>query len=162
MNITDYRDHLWDYFSLHAEQRLKTFHFYLILETALMGAVLIANKNEIAGNKFLLILGVLMTAFSIIFWKLDQRTRYLIKVSEEGLRGFEEHAIREFGFERTNAPFLNDPQYKSGLRTFPLIEGAFSYSKCFGFVFFIFGFIGVGLCLWMLTSLSNFSCGLNV
>jgi hypothetical protein len=33
------REYAWKYFSLHAEQRLKTFHFFVILATVLVGAI---------------------------------------------------------------------------------------------------------------------------
>ena len=135
------RDHAWDYFELHAEQRLKTFHFYILLETGLVGAMLVAARLGSPEPRFLLIVGVAMIFFSFVFWKLDFRTKGMIKMSEEALKLYER---RKFGIDQEmvkSAPFTNDPQARGLVGISPL--GTLSYSKCFGAVFIAFAVLGI-------------------
>jgi hypothetical protein len=134
------RDHAWDYFELHAEQRLKTFHFYILLETGLVAAMLVAARMGTPEPRFLVIVGIAMIFFSFVFWKLDFRTKGMIKMSEEALKLYER---RKFGTDEEmskSVPFTNDPQARGLIGVSPL--GILSYSKCFGAVFIAFAVLG--------------------
>jgi hypothetical protein len=139
--LDELRDHAWDYFELHAEQRLKTFHFYILLETGLVGALLVAARLGSPEPRFLLMVGIAMVFFSFVFWKLDFRTKAMIKMSEEALKLYER---RKFGTDQEmvkSTPFTNDPQAQGLVGISPL--GTLSYSKCFGAVFIAFAVLGV-------------------
>jgi hypothetical protein len=141
--LTALRDHAWDYFELHAEQRLKTFHFYILLETGLIAAMLLAARVGLPDVRVLAIIGLTMVFFSYVFWKLDFRTKGMIKVAEEALRLFER---RRFGADEqmaSSAPFTNDPQARGLVGISPF--GTLSYSKCFGAVFVGFGLLGLAI-----------------
>lgn len=144
------RDHAWDYFALHADQRLRMFHFFIILETGLVAAMLLAVRVGSGGEATNLFwpIGVLMALLSFVFWKLDQRTKGLIKVAEEALRFFENETVKIASNKNQERflPFLNDPQVKGQVGLSPL--GILSYSKCFGMIFLAFGAVGVGVVIW--------------
>src|SRR5438128_2118322 len=85
---SEIRSYVWGHFQLHASQRLTTFNFYIIVSSLIAGALLgvfQGNQPRYVGIG----LGVLLTFFSFIFWKLDCRTRQLIWHAEEALRQIE-------------------------------------------------------------------------
>lgn len=142
-SLTALRDHAWEYFELHADQRLKTFHFYILLETGLVAAMLLAVRVGQPDLRMLAVIGLTMVFFSYVFWKLDYRTKGMIKVAEEALKLFER---RTFGadMEMANtAPFTNDPQVRGLVGISPF--GTLSYSKCFGAVFIAFAILGAAI-----------------
>lgn len=79
------REYAWNYFSLHAEQRLKTFHFFVILSTVITGAVLTIIK-DFKNVEYAAPLAFLLPIFSFVFWKLDLRNKELIKHGENALK----------------------------------------------------------------------------
>jgi hypothetical protein len=146
--LEQFREHAWGYFSMHAEQRLRTFHFFIILETTLTAAGFVAAKDEKI-PAVLVLSGLLMLLFALVFWKLDKRTRGMIKVAEESLCLYEMFAVANLPSEFKKAcPFLNDPQRLRAFNFFPLVPAVLTYSKCFGIVFFAFGAVGLGLTAW--------------
>ena len=83
------RQQAWDYFALHAQQRLTTVNFYLIVATALT-AVAVASFEENFGFPGLgLPAGLLLSLLSFAFWRLDFRNRELIWSAEAALRSLE-------------------------------------------------------------------------
>src|SRR4051812_24459332 len=82
------RDHVWKYFSFHAEQRIKTFNFYVLFSTILIGGLLAFLKDTTRPAIGVVPLLVLMLV-SFFFWQLDCRSRQLIDYSREALRAIE-------------------------------------------------------------------------
>jgi hypothetical protein len=150
LSISAFRDHAWDYFALHADQRLKTFHFYILLETGLVAAMLVAARAGTFNIWTYWVIGIFMVLLSFVFWKIDQRTKGMIKVSEEVLKEFEHQVTIALPNNNITkyAPFSNDPQV-SGLVGKSLF-GVLSYSTCFGIVFVSFATLGVGIALTFL------------
>ncbi len=76
-------DHAWRYFTLHAQQRISVFNFFVVLSGIIatgIGAGLQAGKPM---APVVLSLGLLLALFSFVFYKLDQRGSQLVKLSEQ-------------------------------------------------------------------------------
>ena len=139
-------EHAWKYFILHSTQRMTLFNYFLFIMAAL-GAGLGATLQ--ASNK-LAYMGVFLSFFvivvSIVFWKLDQRTSFLIKQSENVLIYREVrlgNGIGIFCNEENNLSVEN-----SNKSSFNKI---FTYGKIFRFTFFITGTVGVmGIIMFVL------------
>ena len=151
-----YRGYAWDYFSLHADQRMKSFHFYIILVTAIMGGLAAIIKDG-HFNKFYSIFGAILSIFSFLFWKLDERTRQLVKIAEDALiyldkkyvfqdESLSPHPLRIFS--RDNESILN--ANRRGL-----ILGHFSYARVFRWIFGLFGTLGVCIIIFFLMTASQ-------
>jgi hypothetical protein len=140
-----FRDYAWNYFALHAEQRLKTFHFFIILVTAIVGGFLLILRYGHT-HKWIALLGFFLAFLSFVFWKLDVRTRALVKNAEEALKVLDAgHELPDSG----GAPhalrlFDRDDYFTSRAPRFPLFSAHFSYSRCFNYLFFVVGLIGFG------------------
>ncbi len=148
---SEIRNHVWAYFALHAQQRMSAFQFFITLETALFGALFLIVQFAKESAAIFSVLGLLIALFSFVFWKIDQRTRDLIKNSEISLLVVENYLKTYASFSIGSLPFELDNQVSGGMKALPLIPGRLSYSKCFGTVFLVSGLAGVGAFFWLLT-----------
>jgi hypothetical protein len=83
------RQYAWNYFALHSDQRIKTFNFFLVLCTLIIGG-LIALLKDWKESRLAVPAAFGLTFMSFIFWKLDVRNKELIHHSEEALRLLED------------------------------------------------------------------------
>ena len=143
----EFRDYLWKYFVLHADQRLKTFNFYLIVSAIFISGYLnlISNTEQYIWS---CILPFVLSITSFIFWKLDQRTKSMIKQAESGLKYLDENSGLQESNDNECHPlkiFSCDDYVTKNRKNFPnapLAKCDLSYSNCFSIIFFIFGFSG--------------------
>ena len=135
-----YRENAWRHFTVHADQRLKMFQFYITVSTALLAGGLLflrTNSNDLAVG----FLGFLATFFSFVFWKLEDRTRTLVKNAEDAIKHLD---------ESVDLPDLNNEPSPLKLFTRDDFRNAhsssltrFSYHRCFVCVFVVIGCLGV-------------------
>ena len=143
-DVNVYRDNAWRYFEIHADQRLKMFQFFITISTALLGGSLLIVKLG-KSQDFLIILGLFSSFISFIFWKLDIRTRNLIKNAEEAIKYLDdEYEIMDVN----SAPsplklFTRDDYFVRGKLYKASVFGHFSYRRCFECVFVVVGGLGV-------------------
>jgi hypothetical protein len=87
---SDGLDHAWRYFELHANQRIAVFNFFVVISGAgatAIGAVLMAGPQwGVLG----IAVGALMIVLAYLFWRLDQRTAFLVKHAERSLAAAEQ------------------------------------------------------------------------
>ena len=136
LNPREIQQHVWCYFELHANQRMSVFRFFIGLATFLTASLLAASvqKHHIAGA----LLGALLVLVSFVFWRLDERTCFLIKKSERALEALEEIFLG------------NDPEISRGLQLFKEaraetdnMKGMLTtYRQCLKALFLAFGAIG--------------------
>jgi hypothetical protein len=139
---SEIRNHAWNHFALHAQQRMSAFQFFITIETGLIGAtILILQSDSTIDLKYTLIaIGPMICLLAFVFWKIDQRTRDLISQAEESLKDVEEFFQKNSSIIK-KLPFTSDPQ-KNGMKAFPLISGRLSYSQSFGTIFLVSGIVG--------------------
>ena len=140
---TEYRDYSWKYFSLHADQRLKAFNFFVIFATFLIGAfgALVVRAGLQLVHVFLPIALIFIT---FVFWKLEERTRMLVKNGEMALKFLDESVLSSVGAGyETLALFAVDDVETRTRKRYPVWSGYFSYSRCFRWVFIVAGLLGV-------------------
>jgi len=129
------RKQAWDYFQLHATQRLTTFNFYLIACSAIAAGEVASFHKDFNFPALRIVLGCVLIVLSLVFWRLDERNRLLIKNAEAALKYFEEQDAK-------------DPTVTHLFRMEELVtesKGLFhlSYATCFKIVFMIFALLGV-------------------
>jgi hypothetical protein len=84
----DEQIYAWNWFALHSGQRMQLVNFWLVA-VAFLGAAFVQART---GNLPAIAVGVCFAGAvaSIAFAMLDARTRRLVQVAEEALRGIEE------------------------------------------------------------------------
>ncbi len=80
------RQYIWNYFQVHASQRLTTFNFYILISTVIATGYLIVIRDM---SLLAMILGIILILLSFIFWKLDTRNKQLIRNAEDALKYLE-------------------------------------------------------------------------
>lgn len=152
MKEDDLQKQAWEYFKLHANQRLITFNFYLVISSVIStGLFEILSGERYQG--ILSLFSLFLFLFSFIFWKLDQRNKFLIKGAEDTLKYFEAQ-IRLV--ERDREPhiakrFLREEHDTNQLKkteTWKIWNNQLSYSDCFNIVFMTFGLLGFALFIY--------------
>ena len=141
------RSYAWDYFELHANQRMSSFKFFITLAVFMatsLGASLV-QKLYFVGT----LLGALLVVVAFVFGKLDERVRTLIKNSELALKNLEGSftnsdaqqpcELQLFRFEE-----LTTKKERQGRRfRLRFWKTYLSYRQCFSIVFWLFGCIGL-------------------
>lgn len=142
--LSEYRDYAWKYFSMHADHRLRAFNFFVVFATFLIGAfgALVARKGIEA---YYCLIPLALVYLSFVFWKLEERTRMLVKNGEDALKLVDSECLKD---EQSRfdclALFAADDAATSSLRKHPFWAGHFSYSRCFRWVYLAAGVIGIG------------------
>ena len=88
---TKAQTYAWNWFALHAGQRLQLVNFWLVAVAFLASAYVQARSNHMTAIAF----GVSVTGAvsSVSFMRLDVRTRQLVQVAENALRHFEASGV---------------------------------------------------------------------
>jgi len=152
-NVTmkEMREYAWNYFELHARQRMAVFNYFVII-AALLTAGMAGSLGKNNSNHLIsLALASSLTVASFVFWKLDQRVRYLIKHAENALKTLEKHWTNEdadinehlalFSKEEANTAALRK-QLRKKHHFLPLLWHL-TYYECFSIVYVVFGSIGI-------------------
>ena len=136
LNPREIQQYVWCYFELHANQRMSVFRFFIGLATFLTASLLAASvqKHHVAGA----LLGALLALISYVFWRLDERTCFLIKRSERALEALEEAFMGSDAEASPGLQLFREERMKTanmkGLLT--------TYGQCLKALFLIFGAIG--------------------
>lgn len=147
--IFEQRKYAWDYFAIHATQRLTTFNFYLVLSALLITGALTAFKTDFMRPVVGAGLGLVLSFLSFIFYKLDERNRELVGIGEQALKLLEKELITDLA--NNKEPHVLQLFLREQFQTDTLKEkrfcciwsSHFSYSDCFRWVFITFGSGGV-------------------
>ena len=127
-------DHAWRYFALHAQQRISVFNFFIVLSGILatgIGAGFQAGKTM---APVVIILGILLTLFSIVFYRLDERGSELVKLAESAL----------IAGENTCMPaFARVVAEENKSRASPLSSKTWTFGQSFRLIFWVMGIAGV-------------------
>jgi hypothetical protein len=143
------RQEAWDYFALHASQRLTTFNFYIVIATLITTGIFASLHKDFKVPSAGVALGLLLIYLSIVFWKLDERNKIIIKGAEDALKFFETqlddvkdpvngpHVLKLF----LRDDFLSEQRRK--VKTFSPWRKHYSYTTSFNAVFQAFALLGL-------------------
>jgi hypothetical protein len=139
-----FRNYAWAYFAYHADQRMKTFNFFLIAAGLLAGGITTLLRDG-GDPRWVCPLGVVLTLLSLVFWKLDHRNRRLVRNAEAAIKHLDSlHPLPlQEGAPHVLRIFERDDYFSERAPVFPLTEARFSYSKCLGLVFGLFSLLGL-------------------
>lgn len=116
MNVDNFRSQIsdkdvleliWKYFECHANQRLTHINFFTFFSSAL----LVAQYTVLGTNNSLLfapiVIGIVQIIVSFVFYKIDERTMFLIKHAEKAMVSIE-----------STYSFSDDKEYVQSLKIF--------------------------------------------
>ena len=82
--------YLWEHWKFNADQRLKAFHLYVIFSIFGDGMVFTAADRQVH-PLILFFLGGFVALLAIVFAMVDRRSRKLLHLAKQGLKGLERH-----------------------------------------------------------------------
>ena len=147
------RAYAWGYFALHADQRMRLFNFFLILSAFLLGAFS-AVKKLAPGPMAESALPLLLVLVAFVFWRLEERTRALVKNGEDALRFLDEEWPRKLLSDQTpgylrlferDDHLMELAKERRWVKYFPPI----SYAESFRITYLTTGVVGLGLIAWV-------------
>jgi len=132
------KNYLWNHFEFNAEQRLKTFNFFVVLAVFANGGVF-ATIEKHMHPIVLVLVGSFICWLALIFWLMDRRSKHLLGLAVPGLKEYEKQfPVHSQLFERDfneRIPYVRYTYAFAALFTIQLI---------FGFGVLIFGAISWG------------------
>ncbi len=144
-SLKEKREYAWSYFQLHANQRMSSFNFFVVIAALLTTAFVGTLEKDFEYHCLSIILATSLVFISFIFWKLDQRVRYLVKHAEEALKVIEEQWINAGIISSDVALFQTEEKETASIRNcnpWNPWQKHLSYADCFGAVYLIFGVFG--------------------
>ncbi len=143
------RDYAWKYFQFHADQRLKTFNFFVLFATVLIGGGLTLLKDETIPRAGIAVGFFLLAFFAFVFWKLDQRNKDLIRHGEAALKHIEQMPYAAGAPDEITQIFSSEERattkHRSTTPHYKILIRRFSFSENFALVFATIGAIGIAL-----------------
>ncbi len=149
----DARTYAWAYFALHADQRMKLFNFFLILSGLILSAFS-AVRGMVPGAKAVALLPLLLVLSAFIFWRLEERTRRLVKNGEDALRFLDEQWSLEALPDKTPhylRLFERDDYFMEVIkkRWWAKCRVPVSYADSFRITYVMIGSVGAVLAVWV-------------
>lgn len=139
----DIQEYAWKYFALHASQRMSLFNFFVGCSAVVTAALWGTLNEKIQAYGIGIVLGILLPFTSFVFWKLDQRVSFFIKIAEEALK-YVEQKFPSDEQEITKLFTLEERLTSQKERSIcHPIKCHMKYSCCFQMVFLSFSIIGI-------------------
>lgn len=132
-------EHAWRYFELHANQRMAVFNFFMIMAAALAAGIAASLQGSAKLAAIGVVLGLLLTLASFVFWKLDQRVSFLIKHAEVALAEIEV----TLPAERARLFSLEPASTKKAESNASFWSRHWSYGKSFRLIFVVMAVFGL-------------------
>ena len=108
--MKEQRDYAWSYFQLHANQRMTSFNFFVVIAALLTTGLARTFAKGFEYHFVGVCLGIGLMAIAFLFWKLDQRVRHLIKHAESILKQLETLPFKKTHQERPQARRYSQPR----------------------------------------------------
>jgi hypothetical protein len=123
-------NHAFKYFEVHASQRMTIFNFF----TVLSGFVAAGLATALQGTAKLAVLGIglgiLLALLSFVFWKLDERTSFLVKHAERAIAELEALTLADSG-----RLFLTERDQSKSANGTSHFRRLWTYGQCFRLMF---------------------------
>ncbi|MGN0005549.1 MAG: hypothetical protein ACI37Z_06235 [Candidatus Gastranaerophilaceae bacterium] len=139
---SDFLKILWDYFAIHANQRIQMLNFYIILETFFITGLLALFQFDGNLTVLRLILSLSIVFFSLVFYALDKRTKAMIKYAEDAIKTIEQKYTAKYSSKIMI--FCKEQEKTMRERNSSWFAKNFlSYSKLLNLIYLFFTIIGI-------------------
>lgn len=144
-SITDkeWLDIAWKHFQQHAQQRIIYFNYFVVFSTILSSGLITTFQNNFQAPYLGICTGIVQIFLSFIFWKIDDRNKFLTQHAENVIKQIETdyNTYSLFNDEDVKTKELKESE-KNRFYLFRQISHGKSY-RIILIAFCIWGFIGV-------------------
>lgn len=164
-DLKEQKEYAWNYFKLHADQRMATFNFFIVISALLTTALVNSINNEGCGHWSCIVgivISISLCVVAFVFCKLDRRVSFLIKHAEKVLKSIENISRKnESAIEQVYALFSTEEKQTNLIRrkkTRCFWRRHLTFKDCFNIVYsVVFSIGGVGLICFIAKFLSTIS-----
>jgi len=139
----------WNYFQQHAQQRLSFFNFFVAFSALTTTGLISTFQEKYDAHSIGIAIGLMLSLISYVFYKIDERNKYLTKKGEDAIKQIEKHfscakcypdkiAFQIFLGEEEDTGRLRVQQKKKNI-----LLRQISHSKSFNIIFIIFFLVGI-------------------
>lgn len=139
----------WNYFQQHAQQRLSFFNFFVVFSVLMTTGLISTFQEKYDVHSIGIAVGMMLSLISYVFWKIDDRNKYLTKKGENAIKQIEKHyscakcypgqpEFQIFTIEENRTDELKKMQLQKNI-----FSRQISHSKSFNLIFIIFFVVGV-------------------
>lgn len=141
--ITDkeWLDLAWKHFQQHAQQRILYFNYFVVFSTILTTGLVTTFQANFQGRFLGVGLGVIQAFLSYVFWKIDDRNRFITKHSESIIREIETTNTNKYNLF-TREETLTLEQFESDKSKW-FWDRQITHGKSYKIIFLSFFFIGL-------------------
>ncbi|KAA0891611.1 hypothetical protein [Oryzomonas rubra] len=142
-------DIAWKYFQQHASQRISYFNFFVLFSSFMTTGLITTFHPQFRAHAVGVAIGFMQVFLSFIFWKVDERNKFLTRIGENAIKEIEKkyelegccqhnpHPIQMFLHEVAQTEnVLNDQ------KNVPFLKKQISHSKSFNMIFVVYAFVG--------------------
>lgn len=139
----DWLDLAWKHFQQHAQQRIQYFNYFVIFSTILTTGLIATFQDNFQAPYLGKGIGCIQIFLSIIFWKIDERNKFLTQHSENLIKTIESDykSYKLFTDEELKTQQLKEDNNKTFFINRQISHGK-SYKIIFS-TFFLIGIIGI-------------------
>lgn len=130
-DLTSCLDHAWNWFALHAGQRMQMFNYWLLAMAFITTAYVTALGDGAEGlGVFVALAGAFV---SVTFQRLERRTRQLVRIAEAALGELQSELAGRTGF--SSLGLVREAQLRRGrFASYGLMISVVQLSVCAGFL----------------------------
>jgi hypothetical protein len=118
---------------------MTVFNFFVVMSGAVAAGIAAVLQGDRRLALLGVVLGLLLTLISFVFWKLDQRVAFLIKHSESALSDVEQ----DITIASARIFLLEPTKFEQATANTPKWARYWTYGRAFRFVFCIMGLVGL-------------------
>ena len=127
---------------------MASFNFFVVIASLLTTGLVTTLERNFEYYFIGVCLGISLMIIAFVFWKLDQRVRYLIKHAEEALKHIEESHVAGSSADLVERVALFSAEEKKtemirSTHSWRFWNWQLSYSDCFAFVYGLFSAFGL-------------------
>ncbi|QNW91633.1 hypothetical protein IC799_01070 [Acinetobacter seifertii] len=136
MNSEKLVEHVWKYFEIHSQQRMTLFNFFILVVGGIISAIGFCLQSEKDLGFLIDVFSITLIVISFLFYKLDQRTSFLIKRSEKYLIKIEQSYLNSQIeiFSKDNSDLEDENDKRS-------INKIWTYGYIFKLTYMLVGFL---------------------
>ncbi len=130
--------HCWKYYEILATQRMSVFNFFTVLAGLNLAGLGITFQQNSRFSFLGIMLSLLLVIASFVFWKLDQRSSFLIKRAEAAMAAAEQQSVNSSGQLFCSAQYQE--AQSPDIRPF---KGIWTFGRAFRLTFSVMAIVGL-------------------
>ena len=147
-DIKEQQEHVWNYFQLHASQRMASFKFFIVISALLTAGLARTFEKNYPYHSEGIVIGIGMIILSFVFWKLDQRVRFFVKHAETALKELETSRPAKINNKTRVCTAIFSSEEKESEKKILKQKlwpwtWHMSYSNCFTWIYIMFSIFGL-------------------